>query len=657
MGVVYKLKEEIKEFIIEEKKTNPHISCRSMGEHVKARFDLSLSKSSINALIKEAGLSAPIGRRPKKKKPHISMPVLPILLDNPIENTAAPVSKVEDNESKERLLKIEQDRIEKEKIDREALEAEKSRVEKELAQRAAQEAEKERLAKEVAEREAAEKERLRVIEEERIKQEELKKAKDDEERKAAEELERKKRQEEEISRREAEQKAKEIEEQRKKEEAEALRAEKEKWDRIAREEAQRKIALYPEIENSGLVLLDAADYLIGASAQIAGLSGGAPEKPNPNELAKIKNIIYSSLFSSKQKEELDSAALFEATKIINSLLRESRCIRITFLSGASAFIDSRFYAVWSSSHIPYDFSNTINNTSSTLNSYFSENQPVIIFNAAGYDIPSPEFLRFLSALNSNINKISKVTLFSGKLEEIADLPLPSSQRRFFIFGLWPWQFSGYRKVDKIGEFRQINVDEFKRDFYIADIELKLSNPEVQEETSLRGVSLKTSLNERVRLVILTNADAQSISGENLVLQYLSRWPNLEEAFEDYNHKIELFTYTANSQSVFTAQVKGADITGPIGSQAVFDSYLKAIDLYIREHFLPVGYKVNDFSEMKSRFYDLAVDSSERIGGTRYFYFKAPADYPHKKALDYILRRFNERGIKSGDGLRAYFTIA
>ncbi|MFY9401811.1 MAG: hypothetical protein WAQ07_00135 [Candidatus Omnitrophota bacterium] len=638
MGVTYKLKKEVKEFIIEEKRDNPQISCRLMSEHVKAKFGISLSKSSINALIKEAGLSAPIGRRPKKKKPHIVMPVLPTLLESSSKGLAI-VPEAEDKELKDQPSKAEQDRINKEQADKEALEEEKARIEKEQLR--------------IIEEEQI-KEFERIKEEERLKQEELKRVKEDEECRVAEELERKKREEEEITRRAAEQKTKE--EKRKQEEAEALRIEKEKWDKIAREEAQIKIELFPEIENSGLVLLDAADYLIGASAQIAALLGALPGKPNPNELAKVKNLIYSSLFSSRQKEGLDSARLFEATKITNNLLRESRCIRITFSNGTPAFIDSCFYAVWSSSYIPYGFSNTINNVSSILNSYFSENQPVVMFNAAGYDIPSPEFLRFLSALNSNINMISKVTLFSGKLEEIADLPLPSSQRRFFIFGLWPWQFTGYRKVDKIGEFRQIVVEELKRDFYVADIELRLSNPEVQGEISLRGVSLKTSLKERVRVVILTNADAQSIPAEGLVLQYIARWPNLEEAFEDYNRKIELFTYTANSQNFFSAQVKGADITGPVDSQVVFDSYLKALDLYIREHFLPVGYEVNDFSEMKSRFYDLTVDNSEKIGSTRYFYFKPKAGYPHLKALDYILRRFNERGIKSYDGLRAYFTI-
>ena len=82
MGVIYKLRDEVKEFIIGEKKANPHLSCRGLEEHVEEKFQIKVSKSSINALIKEAGLSAPVGRRAKKKRARITMPALPILLES-----------------------------------------------------------------------------------------------------------------------------------------------------------------------------------------------------------------------------------------------------------------------------------------------------------------------------------------------------------------------------------------------------------------------------------------------------------------------------------------------------------------------------------------------------------------------------------------------
>ncbi|MDD5662361.1 MAG: hypothetical protein PHW68_04255, partial [Candidatus Omnitrophica bacterium] len=82
MGVIYKLKPEVKDFILTQKSNNPALSCRKLTALVLDNFKIELSKSSINMIIKEAGLSAPIGRTPRKKKQHIAMPKLPVLLED-----------------------------------------------------------------------------------------------------------------------------------------------------------------------------------------------------------------------------------------------------------------------------------------------------------------------------------------------------------------------------------------------------------------------------------------------------------------------------------------------------------------------------------------------------------------------------------------------
>ncbi|MCM8797132.1 MAG: helix-turn-helix domain-containing protein, partial [Candidatus Omnitrophica bacterium] len=67
MGVVYKLKKEITDYILELKRSQPHLSCRSISKIISERFNTTLSKSSVNSVIKKAGLSMPVGRRAKKK--------------------------------------------------------------------------------------------------------------------------------------------------------------------------------------------------------------------------------------------------------------------------------------------------------------------------------------------------------------------------------------------------------------------------------------------------------------------------------------------------------------------------------------------------------------------------------------------------------------
>jgi len=67
----YKLKGEIRQFIIDQKKANSTLSCRKLVFLIKEQFQINLSKSLINNVIKQNNLSSPVGRRRKRelKKP------------------------------------------------------------------------------------------------------------------------------------------------------------------------------------------------------------------------------------------------------------------------------------------------------------------------------------------------------------------------------------------------------------------------------------------------------------------------------------------------------------------------------------------------------------------------------------------------------------
>jgi hypothetical protein len=67
MGVIYKLKEEVVHFIISQRQSNPLASCRQLAESASQKFGLNLSKSSVNDVLKESGITTPRGRKPKNK--------------------------------------------------------------------------------------------------------------------------------------------------------------------------------------------------------------------------------------------------------------------------------------------------------------------------------------------------------------------------------------------------------------------------------------------------------------------------------------------------------------------------------------------------------------------------------------------------------------
>lgn len=80
----YKLSPEIKEFIINQKKSNSLSSCRNLVPLIKERFKITLSKSLINNVIKEANLSSLVGRRwhPDDSLPQVELLQTKALIDN-----------------------------------------------------------------------------------------------------------------------------------------------------------------------------------------------------------------------------------------------------------------------------------------------------------------------------------------------------------------------------------------------------------------------------------------------------------------------------------------------------------------------------------------------------------------------------------------------
>ncbi|MDD5506225.1 MAG: hypothetical protein PHR73_05680, partial [Candidatus Omnitrophica bacterium] len=188
MGVVHKLKPEVIKFILDNKKANPHLSCRSLNSLLLEKLQVKVSKSSINAIFKQNNLSMPVGRRQKPKKKKFNMPVLPVIesvkVITPDEEARKPVLKDEPEIKDEpRIQEKPGDEIVEEKRIQEAegwaeklLEEEHSRIEQERLKQLEQERK--------AEKDAVEEDLLRlqkIQEEESARNKELARVKLEEE--------------------------------------------------------------------------------------------------------------------------------------------------------------------------------------------------------------------------------------------------------------------------------------------------------------------------------------------------------------------------------------------------------------------------------------------------------------------------------------------
>ncbi|MFA7706563.1 MAG: hypothetical protein WCX91_05640 [Candidatus Omnitrophota bacterium] len=683
MGVIHKLKPEVLSFIIENKKNNPSLSCRSLTLLISEKLKIKVSKSSINAIFKENNLSMPIGRRRTKKKRKFNMPILPIiegttaitlvpgqgesiqeqLIKPPVveEELASEEKRIKEAQEQARKLQ-EEEKIVQELARVKALEEDRLRDLERLAQEAAENKRREEEVRKLAEEKAAQElERIKTLEEAKLR---------DQEKQAQEAAENKSKQEE----------ARKLEEEKAVREAE-LRAEKEKWIRLAEEEQKSKQPVneeavpskielaVPEIPPedrlcSGTILLKALDCLIGGSKEInAAISRETGSNPD-DSLSLTEGLIFKSLSVAEYTQELNKYyekirqignIRSEIVKIIADTFIEARGVKINFPDGDPIYLDGQFHTSWPTPRIPYDFASTVNDLKDNLNKYFFLEQRIILFSAPGYDIFPKDFFSLLLNILQD-NQPSSLTLFRNTLEEFKEISLNPGNKFSLVFGLWPWQFTSSRKVRKIGEFSLRQVDGIDRDLYLGEIEINLLQPSLNQGLTLKGCAIKTDLKEKIRLVVL-NTDVRELSLEKLAALYLKHWPNFEEAFQDFSRKIELFSYPGNEQKFLSgeqfeiyAQGSGLEL------EEVFSKYVEMLDLYLRWHFLPPEYTEKDLNFTRECFYGLPV---KLITGQDKVRVKVlfSQDYQFQKDLGYLICRLNERQIKSANGQLFWFESA
>ncbi len=500
MGVTHKLRPEVKDYILEIKKNKPGLGCRSLSPLIEEKFKIRLSKSSINFIIKDAGLSMPVGRRQKKRRQIRSLQVQ----EPRIPSVKAPV-------------------------------------------------------------------------------------------------------------------------------------------------APAPFAPAPveaaETESSGVILLKAADYLLGGTYQITEAIRRQLKSQAADLLEKTESLLYSPLSGVSEGAQSYLNELQQVTELPKDIaqaisgISEVRGLKVSLQDAATFCIDGQFHTIWPDENMPDDFATSTYNIKTYINKYFQENAPLVLFMAPGYNAPPVEFFNFMLSLRGE-KQITSLSLIGEKEE---GLSLKEAQKRSFIFGLWPWQYRQYRKVKVIKELRKLNFSPLNKDFYLAETEIELSQPNINQHITLRGCVLKHSPQDKIILAILSNLASEGMSLEDLANNYLNSWPSPEEGFQDFSRKSDLFAYTERPARFLPTENLSLKDQPPQDIKSLFNAYLNTLDLYVKWRFLPGGYANEDFSTINERFYSLKARLKKQKNYTQAV-FTLPAGYQYAQDLEYACKRINERRI-------------
>ena len=643
MGIVHKLKPEIQAFILEAKKNKPALGCRSLATLVYEQFQTEVSKSTINALIKTSGLSMPVGRRSKLEhqgKLKSSQALIQTPIKAIIQSAAkavldlTPVKEVPSKEpqipAKEEKTTIQLPPV----ISQPPVEAP-----------------------------------LEIIPQAPVSPEPIVEAPAQPESVV----------ETPVSPPEP---VEEVPAQP--EPAVEIPAPPEPAAEVmpaAQPEPAEEILAQPavifpdhEVEASGALILKAADYLLGGSFYLCELLKNRLGLAVKDLLAKTETLLYDPLCAEnllwslsgkkfsydemssylKHLEEATANLSREMFSILENVFQEIRGIQISLAEGEIIYLDGQNHTVWSSPHLPFDLSTTIHQGKKQVHECLEKNQPCILLTAPGYEVPSKEFLDFIYSLEYGRNRMLRATLYNQKTEGVDTLHIEETKKHNFLFGLWPWQYQRYRKIDPAPNFITFHFAPLEQDFFLAETRLELSQPDTEQIVTLRACALKRGLNEKIRLLIVTNFTPEQLSLQSLAQMYLSRWGDPEESFEDFSRKIELFTYTADSRKLFSLESLGSPESAGAEFKNLLSFYLKELELYARWRLLPSGYEEAEFLVVKERFYDLKAKLKEEDSYFRVI-FTPPQGYAFLKDLQYICKRLNEREVIFF-GKRAWFSL-
>ena len=425
----------------------------------------------------------------------------------------------------------------------------------------------------------------------------------------------------------------------------------------------------PELpsDSAGFFLLQGIDALVGGLHFLRERIAKSGQGEEDSIMQRIEALLYAPLpqenisVNPKSTEEslaqLDGFSYLaeEMLRHMPSFMQDINSIKIEVGDGASFFLDGQMVSLWPSAQIPADFSIPVKNARERIGFSFLQGKSLVLAMAEGNDIPAKEFVQFLLWMNLKQPFSCRITLSSPRHKQGVPFETKQENSPGVIFGLWPWQFSKYRKVKISAGFSLYHSKYLIGDIYLAPVEVVLHQPVLKEEVFLCGYALKTSVDGKIRVVLLTTAPEDKIGAQEILDTYLSHWPNLEEGFEDISRKIEFFNYTERAMRIFSPEEEawGAGEAGGWGS--FLSGYRNALDAYLRWHFLPYGYEDKGLSLTQERFYSLPcrLEKEEHCSIVR---FIIPEGYAFQQEMDYLCRRMNERRIILRDGSLSLYRV-
>ncbi len=376
--------------------------------------------------------------------------------------------------------------------------------------------------------------------------------------------------------------------------------------------------------------------------------GGFDQPPADLEILHWSSAIQgvpSSVKFSLEYEKEKRQALMEARHFEFHLANGSRIMVEASLAGLS---EEKFST---------GFTACVQQAMAVLSHCVISNNDPAIFLSSGHKPFSGGRARFsqgaldmMAAFEGAQDKqLQKAIVFDVAGERVAEFSVFPRKKRFFMMGVWPWQ-EEFLLLSKDTKTVEPFYDEVTdKVFYVAAGPARIFPGEPRSKTaSLRSVAVLASPQDAPIVVILTNCADEAPS--DILQAFLRRWPNLDAGPAGQALSVSVPFPSGISQGVLElAGSPGQDLSW------VVRDWAGVLDQYCRRHFFGEKFINFDITQLISTFYSLP--------GQCVFQEKAllvslrpPSTYIYSKELQQAIEHINEANVTDPFGRPIFINI-
>ena len=251
--------------------------------------------------------------------------------------------------------------------------------------------------------------------------------------------------------------------------------------------------------------------------------------------------------------------------------------------------------------------------------------------------------------NFSGKKIQKVVILDQNNQEVARFSTIPARRRTFLIGVSPQQkeFAQLTKNIKWAGKEPFYHQETDRVVYYGEAKTNSLASQFKEKINdFRMIAIWQDKEKDPFWAVLTNLNKGG--SEDILKAYMSRWPYFgglgqKEGKSDFSEKVD----------------RGRDSSiqnfGKLEFQEIFSDFIQTLSQYCRKYYFPSHYFDMDISDIMKAVYEIPGSFCES-GDQIIVSLEVPLTSPHRKDIEWALKRVNERHIFDHFGRRLWIEI-